>query len=84
LAALLLLFSCAGTVALGIGACLMLKEIDRIGLIPTFLIVPEAAMLLLVMVSVHALRVRSISELEEQSKSSTLEKMVMSLSKVRL
>jgi hypothetical protein len=84
-AALLLLFSFAGAVALGIGVFFTFRDSDHIGLIPaTFLLVMAAAMLLLVTVSFRALKVRSIRELEEQSKSASLEKMAMRLLKSRL
>jgi hypothetical protein len=81
-AAILLLFSFAGAVALGIGAFLTFRDIDHIGFIPaTFMLVLAAAVLLLLMVSFRALKVRSISELEEQSRSSSLEKIATRLLK---
>ncbi len=72
-AALLLLFSLAGATAVGIGIYITIKN-GEIAWIPTmFLFILAITMVLLMAVSIRAFKIGSVDELEEQSKSSTME-----------
>jgi hypothetical protein len=77
LAGLLVLFSLAGVLAFGIGVYLTVLDAGHIGWIPAlFLCVLGVTMVLMVAASVRAIKIRSLRELEEQSRYPTLEKLV--------
>ncbi len=73
LAALLLLFAILGVVSLAVGAYFVATDPSSTGWFPSLLLGGFALMMaMLVRVSYRALRVRSVEELEEQSKSKWL------------
>jgi hypothetical protein len=70
LAGLLLLFGLIGSVALGVGAYLTATDPKTEGWFPPLLLGALALLVLLsIRVAYRALKIRSVSELEEQSKS---------------
>ena len=75
-AGVLALFSLAGVLGLGVGAYVTIRDSASLGWAPaTFLVILAVTMVLMLLVSIRALRIGSLTELEEQSRSPTFEKL---------